>query len=225
MRRSTSGSTTASSTPRTTASTAICRTAMPTRSRSFSRPTTARSRKVTYRELYHRVCRLANGLKSRGISKGDRVIIYMPMSIEGVVAMQACARIGATHSVVFGGFSAKSLQERIIDAGAIAVITADEQMRGGKAMPIKAIVDEALAHGRLRSGQDGRRLPAHRQRGRDAGRARRVDARPGRRSARHLRPRLGERRTPAVHPLHLRLDRQAQGRAALAPAAICCGRC
>ena len=80
--------------------------------------------RVTYQELYHRVCRLANGLKSRGIKKGDRVIIYIPMSIEGVVAMQACARIGATHSVVFGGFSAKSLQERIIDAGAVAIITA-----------------------------------------------------------------------------------------------------
>jgi acetyl-CoA synthetase len=103
--------------------------------------------KVTYQDLYHRVCRLANGLKSLGVKKGDRVIIYIPMSIEGVVAMQACARIGATHSVVFGGFSAKSLQERIIDAGATAIITADEQMRGGKALPIKAIVDEALALG------------------------------------------------------------------------------
>ena len=100
--------------------------------------------KVTYQELYHRVCRLANGLLSRGIKKGDRVIIYVPMSIEGVAAMQACARIGATHSVVFGGFSAKSLHERIIDAGAVAIITADEQMRGGKALPIKAIVEEAL---------------------------------------------------------------------------------
>ena len=103
--------------------------------------------KVTYRELYHRVCRLANGLKSLGIKKGDRVLVYMPMSIEGVVAMQACARIGATHSVVFGGFSAKSLQERIIDAGAVAVITADEQARGGKHLPLKAIVDEALGMG------------------------------------------------------------------------------
>jgi acetyl-CoA synthetase len=102
---------------------------------------------VTYRDLYHRVCRLANGLKSLGIRKGDRVLVYMPMSIEGVVAMQACARIGATHSVVFGGFSAKSLQERIIDAGAVAVITADEQARGGKHLPLKAIVDEALSMG------------------------------------------------------------------------------
>ncbi len=103
--------------------------------------------KVTYQELHDRVCQLANALRKRGIKKGDRVIIYMPMSVEGVMAMQACARIGATHSVVFGGFSAKSLQERIIDAGAVAVITADEQMRGGKALPLKTIVDEALSLG------------------------------------------------------------------------------
>ena len=103
--------------------------------------------KVTYKELHHKVCQFANGLKSLGVGKGDRVVIYMPMSVEGVVAMQACARIGATHSVVFGGFSAKSLQERIVDVGAVAVITADEQVRGGKHLPLKAIVDEALALG------------------------------------------------------------------------------
>ncbi|MBP7566279.1 MAG: acetate--CoA ligase [Burkholderiaceae bacterium] len=100
--------------------------------------------RVTYKELLQRVGRFANALKAQGISKGDRVIIYMPMTIEGVVAMQACARIGATHSVVFGGFSAKALQERIIDAGAVAVITANFQMRGGKELPLKAIVDDAV---------------------------------------------------------------------------------
>jgi len=103
--------------------------------------------KVNYRELHGRVSQFANGLKSRGIRKGDRVIIYLPMSIEAVVAMQACARIGAIHSVVFGGFSAKSLHERITDAQACAVITADAQMRGGKLMPLKPIVDEALSLG------------------------------------------------------------------------------
>jgi acetyl-CoA synthetase len=103
--------------------------------------------KVSYRELLAKVSQFANALKAQGIKKGDRVLVYMPMTIEGVVAMQACARIGATHSVVFGGFSAKSLQERIIDAGAVAVITANYQMRGGKELPLKAIVDEGLALG------------------------------------------------------------------------------
>ena len=103
--------------------------------------------KVTYREMHQKVSKLANGLRSLGVKKGDRVVIYMPMSVEGVAAMQACARIGATHSVVFGGFSAKSLQERIIDAGAVAVITADYQVRGGKQLPLKSIVDEAFALG------------------------------------------------------------------------------
>ncbi len=103
--------------------------------------------KVTYKDLHARVCKLANALKSLGIQKGDRVLIYLPMSVEAVVAMQACARIGATHSVVFGGFSAKSVQERIVDVGAVAVITADGQMRGGREIPLKPAVDEALAMG------------------------------------------------------------------------------
>ncbi len=103
--------------------------------------------KVTYSELLERTCRMANALKASGVKKGDRVVIYMSMSVEGVVAMQACARIGATHSVVFGGFSAQSLRDRIEDAGAVMVITADEQARGGKHLPLKAIVDEALALG------------------------------------------------------------------------------
>jgi len=102
---------------------------------------------VTYQALYHRVCRLANALRARGVKKGDRVVIYLPMSVEGVVAMQACARIGAPHCVVFGGFSAKSLHERITNVGAVAIITADEQVRAGKTLPLKSIVDEALAMG------------------------------------------------------------------------------
>lgn len=103
--------------------------------------------RVTYRELHQSVCQFANALKKQGVNKGDRVIIYMPMGIEAVVAMQACARIGAIHSVVFGGFSAKSLHERIVDAGAVAVITADEQVRGGKRNPLKLTVDEAMNMG------------------------------------------------------------------------------
>jgi acetyl-CoA synthetase len=100
--------------------------------------------RVTYKELLSRVAKFANALKSLGVKKGDRVIIYLPMSIEGVVAMQACARIGATHSVVFGGFSAQSLRDRIEDAGAVLIITADEQCRGGRNIPLKPAVDEAL---------------------------------------------------------------------------------
>ena len=103
--------------------------------------------KVTYRELLSRVAKFANALKGLGVKKGDRVIIYLPMSIEGVVAMQACARIGAIHSVVFGGFSAAALRDRIEDAGAVLIITADEQCRGGKNIPLKPAVDEALTLG------------------------------------------------------------------------------
>ena len=101
--------------------------------------------RLTYAELYHRVCQFANGLKSLGIQKGDRVVIYMPMVVEAIVAMQACARIGAIHSVVFGGFSAGAVRDRIQDAGAVAVITANEGLRGGKTVPLKTTVDEALA--------------------------------------------------------------------------------
>ena len=102
---------------------------------------------ATYRDLHLQVCQFANGLRSLNVQKGDRLIIYMPMSIEAVVAMQACARIGAIHSVVFGGFSAKSLHERIVDTAAVAVITADEQKRGGKGIALKTGVDKAIEMG------------------------------------------------------------------------------
>lgn len=103
--------------------------------------------KVTYKEMLERVCKMANALRKMGVKSGDSVIIYMAMTIEGIVAMQACARIGAIHSVVFGGFSAQALRDRIMDVGAVAVITADGQFRGGKALPLKAICDEALSTG------------------------------------------------------------------------------
>ena len=106
---------------------------------------------ITYLDLYKKVCQFANGLKSLDLKVGDRVIIYLPMSIEAVIAMQACARIGLIHSVIFGGFSAKSIQERIEDTKAKLVITADGQFRGGKLIPLKPIVDEALKMGKCES--------------------------------------------------------------------------
>jgi acetyl-CoA synthetase len=102
------------------------------------------SQSITYRELYERVCQCANALKSLGVQKGDRVTIYLPMIPEAAVAMLACARIGAVHSVVFGGFSSESLAGRIEDCGSSVVITADEGLRGGKRIPLKANVDNAL---------------------------------------------------------------------------------
>ena len=102
------------------------------------------SKKITYKELYENVCRFGNVLKDRGIKKGDRVILYMPMVPEAAYAMLACARVGAIHSVVFAGFSPEALASRIIDCGAKAVITANEAPRGGKQTPLKKNVDEAL---------------------------------------------------------------------------------
>ncbi|MEM9421063.1 MAG: acetate--CoA ligase [Pseudomonadota bacterium] len=102
------------------------------------------SQEISYNDLYDQVCRMANVLKARGIGKGDRVVIYMPMVPEAAYAMLACARIGAVHSVVFGGFSPDALASRIDDCGATAVITADEGRRGGRTVPLKANVDAAL---------------------------------------------------------------------------------
>lgn len=101
-------------------------------------------KKITYRELHQQVCKLANALKSRGVSKGDRVCIYMPMVPEAAYAMLACARIGAVHSVVFGGFSPESIKDRILDSDCQTVITADEGVRGARMIPLKANVDQAL---------------------------------------------------------------------------------
>jgi len=101
-------------------------------------------RRITYRQMHAEVCKLANGLKSLGVKKGDRVGIYLPMIPEAAIAMLACARIGAVHSVVFGGFSAEALRERMNDAGAKVVITSDGGWRKGGAVPLKANVDQAL---------------------------------------------------------------------------------
>jgi len=104
-------------------------------------------RRLSYRELHAAVCRLANALRTLGVQRGDRVVIYLPLVPEAVIAMQACARIGAIHSVVFGGFSALSLRDRIADAGAKLVITADGGQRGGQIIPLKQALDTALAEG------------------------------------------------------------------------------
>ncbi|HHZ88300.1 MAG TPA: acetate--CoA ligase [Chromatiaceae bacterium] len=101
-------------------------------------------KKITYRELHAEVCRFSNALKKRGVKKGDRICIYMPMIPEAAVAMLACTRIGAVHSVVFGGFSPESIKDRILDSDCQTVITANEAVRGGKAIPLKANTDKAL---------------------------------------------------------------------------------
>ncbi len=104
-----------------------------------------KSESITYRELHQRVCRFANALKVLGVGEGDRVCLYMPMIIEAAVAMLACARVGAIHSVVFGGFSPDALRDRILDSECKVVITADEGVRGGKPIPLKANVDKATS--------------------------------------------------------------------------------
>ncbi len=107
----------------------------------------AKPRKITYKQLYQQVCQFANALKAQGVKKGDRVCLYMPMVPELAVAILACARIGAIHSVVFAGFSAVSLADRIKDAGASVVLTSDHNARGVRSIPVKAVVDEALTMG------------------------------------------------------------------------------
>ena len=171
--------------------------------------------KITYRDLHAKVCQLANGIKALGHAKGERAIIYMPMSIEAVVAMQACARLGITHSVVFGGFSAKSVQERVIDAGATLIIAADEQMRGGKAIALKAAIDDAFAMGgcdKVRNVIVYRRTGGNVAwtEGRDKWMHDVVAKQPS-----TCDPVAGQRRASAFYPVHLGFDRETEGRAAL----------
>ncbi|MBS3953229.1 MAG: acetate--CoA ligase [Methylomicrobium sp.] len=106
----------------------------------------ANHKTLTYRQLHEQVCKFANVLKSQGVKKGDRICVYLPMILESAVAILACTRIGAVHSIVFGGFSSESLRERILDADCGYVICADESIRGGKSMPLKAGVDQAVDH-------------------------------------------------------------------------------
>jgi len=103
--------------------------------------------KITYKTLFEKVCQFSNGLKDLGLKSGDTVVIYLPMTIEAVVAMQACARLGLIHSVIFGGFSAKSIQERVADVKAKLIITSDVQFRGGKCIQLKTAIDEAILMG------------------------------------------------------------------------------
>ncbi len=105
----------------------------------------AHDKKITYRQLHEDVCKFANVLKTQGVKKGDRVCIYLPMISEAATVMLACTRIGAVHSIVFGGFSAEALKDRILDSDCKYVVCADEGYRGGKTIPIKANVDKAAA--------------------------------------------------------------------------------
>ena len=209
-RRSRSGSPTASSTSPTTASTVTSRPATATGSRSTGRASPATRRDITYAELTAEVKRAANALKTLGIVQGDRVAIYLPMIPEAVVAMLAIARLGAIHSVVFGGFSADSLRARIDDAEAKLVITADGGCRKGKVFPLKDTVDTRASTAR-RADRARARRQARRER-------RRLDRGPRRLVARRDagcrgRARGGgvRRREPALHPLHVGHDREAEG--------------
>ncbi len=170
------------------------------------------SRHVTYRELHEQVCRLANAMKGLGVKKGDRVTIYLPMVPEAAVAMLACARIGAIHSVVFGGFSPDSLANRLQDCSSELLITADEGRRGGRKVALKANGDEALkscpgVKNVIVVKVTGGTVAM--QAGRDHDYAALcAEASPGLSAARD------ERRGPAVHPLHLGQHGTAEGRAA-----------
>ncbi len=170
-------------------------------------------RRLSYRELHAEVCRFADALASLGVGKGDRVILYLPLVPEAIVAMQACARLGAVHSVVFGGFSALSLRDRIADAGARVLVTADGGYRGGHVVELKAAVDKAL------TGATGiETVVVLRHTGADVPMTlwtRPLVARRRGRPAREFRAGRSGCRASAVPAVHLRLHRQAQGHPAL----------
>ncbi len=172
----------------------------------------SQSKHITYQELHDEVCRMANILRTRNVKKGDRVTIYLPMIPEAAYAILACARIGAIHSVVFAGFSPDSLAQRITDCQSKIVITADEGLRGGRKVPLKANVDAALEKARRR--RLGRGGQAHRRRRQHEPDARSLVSRRRRDGDDGMSVRADACGGSAVHPLHLRLDRPAQGRAA-----------
>ena len=208
------GSRTASPTSPITASTGISTTRGDQVAIIWEGDDPAESKTITYRELHDEVCRIANIMRNRGVKKGDRVTIYMPMIPEAAYAMLACARLGAIHSVVFGGFSPDSLASRIQDAKSAFVITADEGLRGGRKVPLKVNVDAAIE--RVGAGVVDhvlvvRRTGVSRQHG--AG-PRRLLPRGRRARLRRMPLRGDERGGSALHPLHLGLDRHAEGRAA-----------
>ena len=160
------------------------------------------SEKITYRDLHQRVCRLGNAMRKLGVSKGDRVTIYLPMVPEAAIAMLACARIGAIHSVVFGGFSPDSLANRIQDCGSTLLITADEGRRGGRKVALKTNADEGAEDLPDHQGRD--RRAGHRRRRADAGGARQAVCRAGRRRAScGLHARADGCGGSAVHPVHV----------------------
>ena len=183
----------------------------------------AESKKITYRELHDEVCRMANVMRNRGVGKGDRVTIYMPMIPEAAYAMLACARLGAIHSVVFGGFSPDSLAGRIADAKSVFVVTADEGLRGGRKVPLKANVDAAIERAGgvdhvvvvRRTGAPGRTWSRA---------ATSTTTRPPAQVTARMPGRGDARGGSALHPLHLGLDRHSRRACCTPPAAISSSR-